>query len=106
VGASIPRLTEMSGVNARGVAGALVVDVIVQPRASRVGVGPAVGDRLRVSVTAPPVDGKANAAVIEVVAEAFGVRRADVSIVRGETGRRKTVRIAGVGLAALAKLLA
>jgi hypothetical protein len=71
-----------------------------------VGVGPAVGDRLRVSVTAPPVDGKANAAVIEVVAEAFGVRRADVSIVRGETGRRKTVRIAGVGLAALAKLLA
>lgn len=82
--------------------GALVVDVLVQPRASRAGVGPVVGDRLRVSVTAPPVDGKANAAVIDAVAAAFGVRRGDVSIVRGETGRRKTLRIAGIGRAALA----
>ena len=91
--------------NARELDGALVVDVLVQPRASRAGVGPLVGDRLRVSVTAPPVDGKANAAVIETVAEAFGVRRADVAILRGETGRRKTVRIAGATLAALAKLV-
>jgi uncharacterized protein (TIGR00251 family) len=91
--------------NARELDGALVVDVLVQPRASRAGVGPVVGDRLRVSVTAPPVDGKANAAVIETVAEAFGVRRADVAIIRGETGRRKTVRIAGATLAALAKLV-
>ena len=94
----------MSSVVAREVEGALIVDVLVQPRASRAGVGPAVGDRLRVSVTAPPVDGKANAAVIEAVAEAFGVRRAAVSIVRGEAGRRKTVRISGVGRAALVKL--
>jgi uncharacterized protein (TIGR00251 family) len=93
------------GVNAREVDGALVVDVLVQPRASRAGVGPAVGDRLRVSVTAPPVDGAANAAVIETLAAAFDRRRADVTIVRGETGRRKTVRIAGATLAALAKLV-
>jgi uncharacterized protein (TIGR00251 family) len=93
-------------VNAREVDGALVVDVLVQPRASRAGVGPVVGDRLRVSVTAPPVDGKANAAVIEAVAAAFAVRRADVTIVRGETGRRKTVRVAGATLAALARLVA
>jgi uncharacterized protein (TIGR00251 family) len=92
-------------VNARELEGALVMDVIVQPRASRAGVGPAVGDRLRVSVTAPPVDGKANAAVIEALAEAFAVRRADVTIVRGETGRRKTVRVAGASLAALNRLL-
>ena len=95
----------MSSVVAREVDGALIVDVLVQPRASRAGVGPVVGDRLRVSVTAPPVDGKANAAVVEAVAEAFGVRRRDVTIVRGETGRRKTVRVAGRTLAALAKLL-
>jgi len=95
----------MSGVNAREADGVLVVDVLVQPRASRAGVGPVVGDRLRVSVTAPPVDGKANAAVVEAVAEAFGVRRADVAIVRGETGRRKTVRIAGATLATLTKLV-
>ena len=56
-------------------------------------------------MTAPPVDGKANVAVIEAVAAAFGVRRADVTIVRGETGRRKTMRVAGATLAALARLL-
>jgi uncharacterized protein (TIGR00251 family) len=93
-------------INAREADGALVVDIIVQPRASRAGVGSAVGDRLRVSVTAPPVDGKANAAVIEAVAEAFGVRRAAVTILHGETGRRKTVRIAGATLAGLAQLAA
>jgi uncharacterized protein (TIGR00251 family) len=92
-------------VKARELEGALILDVIVQPRASRASVGPAVGDRLRVSVTAPPVDGKANVAVIEAVAAAFGVRRADVTIVRGETGRRKTMRVAGATLAALARLL-
>ena len=73
----------------------LLVDVQVVPRASRVAVGPAVGDRLRVAVTAPPVDGAANDAVIDALARAFGVRRAAVRIVRGETGRRKTVQIDG-----------
>jgi hypothetical protein len=93
-------------VNARESQGALVIDIWVQPRAPRSVVGPAVGDRLRVAVTSPPVDGKANAAVVEALAEAFSVRRADVAIVRGETGRRKTVRIAGATLAALGRLLA
>jgi uncharacterized protein (TIGR00251 family) len=83
---------------------ALVIDILVQPRAARPGVGPLVGDRLRVAVTAPPVDGRANAAVVEALADAFGVRRADVSIVRGETGRRKTVRIAGATRATLDRL--
>jgi uncharacterized protein (TIGR00251 family) len=84
--------------------GALMVDIQVVPRASRTAVGPAVGGRLRVAVTAPPVDGAANAATIEALAEAFGVRRAAVTIVRGERGRRKTVRIAGATRAALERL--
>ena len=67
--------------------------------------GPAVGDRLRVAVTAPPVDGAANAAVIDALARAFGVRRAAVRIVRGETGRRKTVAIDGGSPATLQALL-
>lgn len=81
--------------------GALFIDVQVVPRSSRTAVGPWVGDRLRVAVTAPPVDGAANQAVIEAVAEALGVRRAAVTIVRGETGRRKTVRVEGSNRAAL-----
>ena len=83
----------------------LLVDVQVVPRASRTAVGPAVGDRLRVAVTSPPVDGAANAAVIEALADAFRVRRSAIEIVRGESGRRKTVRIAGATRAALEKLL-
>ncbi|HEY0705196.1 MAG TPA: DUF167 family protein, partial [Polyangia bacterium] len=87
--------------NAREQDGHLTIDVIVSPRASRAGVGPVVGDRLKIAVTAPPVDGEANAAVIEVVAAAAGVARRDVEIVRGLTGRRKTLRIRGGSLARL-----
>ena len=79
--------------------GAVTVDVLVHPRAARAAVGPVVGDRLRVAVTAPPVDGKANDAVVRALANALGVPRGAIEIVRGETGRRKTVRIAGVTLA-------
>lgn len=86
--------------------GALIFDIQVVPRASRTAVGPLVGDRLRVSVTAPPVDGAANAAVIEALAGAFGVRRAAVTIVRGERGRRKAVSIAGASRAVLERLAA
>lgn len=83
----------------------LTVDLQVVPRASRTAVGGAVGDRLRVAVTAPPVDGAANDAVVAALAAAFGVRARDVEIVRGETGRRKTVRIAGASAELLARLL-
>jgi uncharacterized protein YggU (UPF0235/DUF167 family) len=53
------------------------------------------------AVTAPPVDGEANAAVIEVVARALGVHRGEVSIIAGASSRRKTVRVAGIGRARL-----
>ena len=85
-------------------AGALLIDIQVVPRASRVAVGALVGDRLRVAVMAPPVDGAANAAVVLALADAFGVRRGDVEVVRGATGKRKTVRIAGGSAATLEKL--
>lgn len=84
--------------------GALTIDIQVVPRASRAAVGPAVGQRLRVAVTAPPVDGAANSAVLEVLAKAFGVRRAAVTIVRGQQGRKKTIRVAGASRAVLDRL--
>ena len=86
--------------------GALVIDIQVVPRASRAGVGPAVGARLRVAVTAPPVDGEANAAVIHVLADAFGVRRAAVEILRGGKGRKKTVRVVGAARDTLDQFMA
>jgi uncharacterized protein (TIGR00251 family) len=86
-------------------AAGITFDVLVAPRSSRERLGPVVGDRVKVAVTAPPVDGEANAAVVAVVAKALGVPRARVRIVQGERSRRKTVRVDGVGRAALEALL-
>ena len=87
-------------------AGGLRIDILVVPRSSRTSVGPMIGDRLRVAVTAPPVDGEANAAVIDAVAKAFGVRRAAVAIAHGERGRRKTLIVDGGDPAVLEALSA
>ena len=75
--------------------GAITFDVQVVPRASRERLGPIRGDRLRVQLMAPPVDGAANEALVELVARSLGRRRGDVAIVRGHTGRKKTLRVAG-----------
>ena len=84
--------------------GALLISIQVIPRASRASVGPARAERLRVAVNAPPVDGAANIAVVEALAAAFGVRRAQVTIIRGERGRQKTVRVLGADRATLQAL--
>jgi len=86
--------------------GAVTLDIAVKPRSSREGVGPVQGDRLCVAVNAPPVDGKANEAVVRVLAQTFKVARSAVAIVRGETGRKKTIRITGVTAAAVAHAIA
>jgi uncharacterized protein (TIGR00251 family) len=90
---------------ARDDAGGALLEILVQPRASRTR---AVGEhdgRLKVQLAAPPVDGEANAALVEFLAGALRVRKADVRIVRGDTGRRKTVRVDGVTAAAALRAL-
>ena len=72
------------------------ISIIVQPRASRPKFGPRHDGRIKVAVTAPPVDGEANAAVIELLSKTFGIARSDVTITSGLTGRRKTIRLVGV----------
>ena len=83
----------------------IAFDVLVSPRASRARLGPVHGDRVKIAVTAPPVEGEANAAVIELVAKALGVARGAVTITAGLQSRRKTVRVRGATLAQLAKVL-
>jgi len=85
--------------------GAVTFDVLVQPRASRAKLGPIHDGRLKVAVTAPPVDGEANAAVIETLAKALGVAKGAVEVIAGASSRRKTVRVAGVDRAAVERLL-
>ncbi|MDB4955999.1 MAG: hypothetical protein JWO36_3568 [Myxococcales bacterium] len=82
-------------------AGAVTFDVLVQPRASRAKIGPLHDGRLKVAVTAPPVEGEANAAVIEAIAKRLGIARGAVSVIAGQTSRRKTVRVAGVSRAVI-----
>lgn len=69
--------------------------VHVRPRARRESVGGEHAGALEVRVRAAPVDGAANAAVIALVAEALGLRRADVELVSGATARRKRLRAHG-----------
>ena len=70
--------------------------VRVKPGSSRTRVGGGYGDppALVVAVNAPAVDGRANDAVVAALAEALGLKRADVEIVSGHTGRTKVVRVA------------
>jgi len=88
----------LSALNAHESAGSITVNIVVQTRASKAEMGPMRGDRLRVAVTAPPVDGQANEAVIECLAESLGLPSSAVSILVGLKGRRKTVRIKGLTL--------
>lgn len=71
------------------------IAVKVHPRARRnkVSGGPA---EYKVEVTAPPVDGAANDAVIQLLADEFRVRRSEVRIITGENARRKIVEIPGL----------
>ena len=85
--------------------GALTLELLIQPRASRTRVVGEHDGRLKVQLAAPPVDGEANAALVEFLAGALGVRKADVTLRRGEAGRRKTVRIAGVTAGAVVAAL-
>jgi uncharacterized protein (TIGR00251 family) len=91
------RLTEKDG--------SVTLDIAVKPRSTREGLAGVYGDRLCVAVNAPPVDGKANEAVVRVLAQIFGVRRSSVTILRGETGRKKTVRIVGIDGAAVERAI-
>ena len=73
--------------------------VRVQPRAKRNAVQLAAGGGLKVYVTAPPEDGRANEAVVELLAERLRLKRRQVEIISGETNRNKVVRITGLSAA-------
>ena len=89
----------------KDVPGAVTLELLVQPRASRTRTAGEHGGRLKLQLAAPPVDGEANAALVEFLARALGVRKSDVTLLRGETGRRKTVRLAGVTAAQVIEAL-
>jgi len=70
--------------------------VKVHPRARKNGITGEVGDALKLSLTSPPVDGKANAACSEFFAKLLKVPRASVSIASGAASRNKVIRVEGL----------
>ncbi len=70
----------------------------VQPRASRTELAGLHGDALKIRLSAPPVDGAANDALIRFLADALGVPRAAVEVAAGHASRSKTVRVTGVSV--------
>jgi uncharacterized protein (TIGR00251 family) len=73
--------------------------VKVHPRAKRNAVTGELGDALKLSLTAPPVEGKANQACIEFLAELLRVPKSSVSIASGESSRQKLIRVLGLSAA-------
>ena len=79
----------------RATATGLVVAVRVTPRGGRDVLSAGTVEHLAARVSAPPVDGAANAAVIALVAKAFGVAKRDVTLIAGESARVKRLAIQG-----------
>lgn len=73
--------------------GSLALSLHVQPGARTTGIVGLHGDRLKVRLAAPPVDGRANKALLAWLADLFGVPRSAVELTRGASSRQKTVRV-------------
>jgi uncharacterized protein (TIGR00251 family) len=77
--------------------------VKVHPRARKNAITGELGDALKLALTAPPIDGRANEACIEFFAKLLKVPRSSVTIASGQTGRNKVIRVAGMSARELRK---
>jgi len=87
---------EMSELKITEVEGGVTFAVRVVPRASRDQIAGVHGDALKVRLTAPPVEGRANEALVAFLAKRLGVRKSQVEIVTGATSRRKMIHVIGL----------
>jgi len=73
----------------------VLLSIKLQPRSSANEIGEPLGNELRIKVTAPPVDGSANEALVRLLADALGCPRNRVELLRGHGSRHKTVKLHG-----------
>lgn len=83
----------MSDVPYRRQGAVWLLDLLVQPRAARTEVAGLHNGRLKLRLTAPPVEGAANTALVQFLADRLGLPRSAVDVARGTSGRHKTIRI-------------
>ncbi len=86
--------------------GRLTLTLHIQPGAKKTEVAGEHGDALKIRLAAPPVDGKANAALLAFIAERLGVSRSAVTLKSGQTSRRKVVEVEGASVEAVRLLAA
>ncbi len=86
--------------------GGVIFPVKVHPRAKKNAITGEVGDVLKISLTAPPINGRANAACIEFFAKLLKVPRSSVTIASGLTSRTKVVHVAGLSAEEFRKRIA
>lgn len=86
---------------ARPVRDGVLVEIAVKPNAKAAAFQGVEDGRLRVAIDSPPVDGKANAAVVAFLAGVLGVKRSSVSVVKGMTAHHKTVLLEGATVEAV-----
>jgi uncharacterized protein len=76
--------------------GCVTFAVKIHPRAKKDAISGELGEALKLSLTAPPLEGRANQACIEFLAKLLKVARSSVTIASGHTNRNKVIRVAGV----------
>lgn len=85
--------------------GGVRLHLFIQPKASKNEIVGEHNGELKIKLTSPPVDGKANEGLIEFLSEIFKKPKRDITLVRGETNRHKTVDISDIGLEEAKKIL-
>lgn len=74
----------------------ITLKIKVEPRSSKSGIVGPYGDSLKVKLTSPPVEGRANKELVEVLAKGFGITKKDVEIISGQSSKNKIVKLLGV----------
>jgi len=83
----------------RDTPGGATFQVKIQPRAKKSAIAGEVGEALKLTLTAPPIEGRANQACITFLAELLNVPRSSVTIAAGQSSRNKVIRVAGMSAA-------
>jgi uncharacterized protein len=89
----------------RAADGSVILTLLIQPGAKKTEISGLHGEALKIRLAAPPVDGKANAALIAFLAKACGVSKSAVALVSGDTCRAKRVRVTGADVARVEALV-
>lgn len=85
--------------------GSITLTLHIQPGAKKTEIAGEYGDALKIRLAAPPVDGKANAALVGFVAERLGLAKSAVTLKSGQTSRRKVLEIVDAPPDAVERLL-